>query len=284
MFLINKEIQELQKTLMDINLISGYCHEAYAAHLRSVSIASSTCKESTCDFNVESGDSEKSKRMFSQKHDGLCDETSGDCERDLSKVKQLSPTLQTYETCSTDTYISPHKDLKNSKDYLKASLSHFELSSWECNEKDVDKSDGCPQKTLHKSPPYSAKTDLNSSSTPRHFTVQRRAKQAHQRRQKLSLHESPAPGMKSPLHEQDCRYYMGIQQQDQNKTLSRYLENKDNGRCHISKAAIKHSLDLLISEYSRSQNADIVSNNKQRGLQEKVSNFVSEISEFRSDL
>jgi len=90
MFLINKEIQELQKTLMDINLISGYCHEACTAHLRSVSIAFSTCKESkkenTCgniDFNAKSGDSVKSKRLFSQKHDGLGDETSVDCERDL---------------------------------------------------------------------------------------------------------------------------------------------------------------------------------------------------------
>lgn len=71
------------------------------------------------------------------------------------------------------------------------------------------------------------------------------------------------------------------------KSLSRHLQNKDgmdNGRSHISKAAIKHSLDLLIKEYNHSQNADMVSNNKQRGLEEKVSNFVSEISEFRCDV
>lgn len=283
MFFINKEIQELQKTLMDINLISGYCHEAYAAHLRSVSIAFSTCKETkkenTCgniDFNVESGDSAKSKRMFSQNHDGLGDETSGDCERDLSEVKQHSLTLQTYKKGSTNNYISPHKD------YLKASLSHFELSLRECNEKDEDKSDGYPQKALPKSPSYIAKTDLkSSSSTPRHFTLHRGAKQVHQRQQKVTLHKSPAPGIRSPSHDQDCCYYMDIQQQDQvSKTLSRYLQSKDGMdkiRGHISKAAIKHSLDLLIKEYSRSQNADIVNNSKQSGLQEKVSNFVSEL-------
>lgn len=288
MFLINKEIQELQKTLMDINLISGYCHEAYAAHLRSVSIAFSTCKETkkenTCDnidFNAESGDSVKSKRMFSQKHDGLGDESSGDCEKDLSEVKQHSLTLQTYKKCSTNNYISPQKDC------LKASLSHFEISSRECNEKDEDNSDGYPHKTLSKIPSYIAKTDLkSSSSTPRHFILHRRAKQVHQRRQKVTLHKSPAPEMISPLHEEDCCNY--IQEQDQDsKTLTRYLQSKDgmdNSRGHMSKAAIKHSLDLLIKEYSHSQNADIVNNNKQRGLQEKVSNFVSELSEFRCDM
>lgn len=295
MFLINKEIKELQKTLMDINLISGYCHEAYAAHLRSVSIAFSTCKESkkenTCgsiDFNVESGDSVKSKRMFSQKHDGLGDETSVDCEKDLSEVKRHALTLQTYKKSNTNTYISPHKDVKNNKDYLKASLSHFEFSLRECTEKDEDKSDGCPQRSLPKSPSYIAETDLkNSSSTPRHFTLDRRAKPVHQRRQKVTLRKSPAPRMRNPLLEHHCRY-MAIQQQVQDsKSLSRYLQNKDgmdNGRSHISKAAIKHSLDLLIKEYNHSQNADMVSNNKQRGLEEKVSNFVSELLEFRCDV
>ncbi len=188
MFLINKETQELQKTLIDINPISGYCHEAYAAHLRSVSTAFSTCKESkkakkcgNIALNVESGNSMKSKHMFGQKHDGLGDETSGDGERGLSELKQHTLTSETYKKCSNKTYVSPHMDLKNRNDYFKASLSHFELSSSECSEKDEDKSDGCPRKTSTKSPSHITKTDLkNSSSPPTHFTLHRRARQAHQ--------------------------------------------------------------------------------------------------------
>jgi len=80
---------------------------------------------------------------------------------------------------------------------------------------------------------------------------------------------------------------MGIQHQDQDcKSLSRCLQNKDgmdNSPSHISKAAIKHSLDLLIKEYNHSQNADMVSKNEQRGLHEKVSNFLSDLSEFKCD-
>lgn len=295
MFLINKEIQELQKTLIDINLISGYCHEAYAAHLRSVSTAFSTCKESkkakkcgNIDLNVESGNSMKSNHMFGQKHDGLGDETSGDCERDLSELEQRTLTSETYKTCSTNTYVLPHKDLKNHQnDYFKASLSHFELSSSECNEKDEDKSDGCPQKTSNKSPSHIAKTDLkNSSSPPTHFTLHRRAKQTHQRRQKVALHMPPV--LRNLLREQDGSYNIGTQQRSQDgKTLSRYLQNQDsmnNGRSHISKAAIKHSLELLIKEYNYSQNAEIFNNIKQRDLYEKVCNFVSELSEFSCDV
>lgn len=290
MFLINKEIQELQKTLIDINLISEYCHEAYAAHLRSVSAAFSTCKESkkakkcgNIDLNVECGNSMKSNHVFGQKHDGLGDETSGDCERDLSELKQHTLTSETYKT-----YVSPLKDLKkHQNDYFKASLSHFELSSSECNEKDEDKSDGCPQKTSTKSPSQIAKTDLkNSSSPPTHFTLHRRAKQTHQRRQKVALHMPPV--LRNSLPEQDSSYNIGTQQRNQDgKTLSRYLQNQDgmnNGRSHISKAAIKHSLELLIKEYNSSQNAEIVNNNKQRDLHEKVCNFVSELSEFRCDV
>ncbi|KAL1280349.1 hypothetical protein QQF64_014949 [Cirrhinus molitorella] len=285
MFLINKEIQELQKTLIDINLISGYCHEAYSAHLRSVSTAFSTCQESkkakkcgNIDVNVKSANS-KSNHMFGQKHDALADETSNDCKRDLSELRQHTPTTETYKTCRANTYVSPRKDLKNSQDDFKASLSHSELSSSECNEKDEDKSDGCPQK----SPSHITKTYLkNSSSPPTHFTLHRRAKQAHQRRQKVALH-MPAV-LRNPFHEQG----MAIQLQGQDgKTLSRYLQNKDSmnsGRSHISKTAIKHSLGLLIKEYNCSQNADILKNNKHRDLNEKVSNFVSALSEFRCDV
>lgn len=295
MFLINKEIQELQKTLIDINLISGYCDEAYAAHLKSVSTAFSTCKESkkakkcgNIDLNVESGNSMKTNHMFGQKHDGLDDETSGDGERDLSELKQHTLTSETYKTCSTNTYVSPHKDLKNRQDdYFKASLSHFELSSSECNEKDEDKSDGCPRKTSTKSPSHIAKTDLkNSSSPPTHFTLHRRAKQAHQRRQKVTLHMPPV--LRNPLREQDGSNNIGPQQRNQDgKTLSRYLQNQDsmnNGRSHTSKAAIKHNLELLVKEYNYSQNADILKNNKQKDLHEKVCNFVSELSEFSCDV
>ncbi|RXN05707.1 hypothetical protein ROHU_033202 [Labeo rohita] len=283
MFLINKEIQELQKTLIDINLISGYCHEAYSAHLRSVSTVFSTCKESkkakkcgNIDVNVKSGNSMKSNLMFGQKHDGLADESSGDGERDL----QNTPTAETF---STNAYVSPRKDLKNSQDDFKASLSHFQLSSSECNEKDEDESDGCPQKTSTKSPSRIAKTDLkNSSSPPTHFTLHRKEKQTHQRRQKVAL--CMLPVLRNPLREQG----MAIQLQDQDsKTFSRYLQNKDsvnNGRSHKSKAAIKHSLELLIKEHNCSQISETVNNNKQRDLHEKVSNFVSELSEFRCDV
>lgn len=171
--------------------------------------------------------------------------------------------------------------LKNRQDdYFKASLSHFELSSSECNEKDEDKSDGCPQKTSTQSPSHIAKSDLkNSSSPPTHFTLHRRAKQAHQRRQKV---------LRTSLCEQNGSYDMGIQQQDQDgKTLSRYLQKKDsmnNGRSHISKAAIKHSLELLIKQERNCSQNDGILNNKQRDLHEKVSNFVSELSEFKCDV
>lgn len=244
MFLINKEIQELQKTLMDVNLISGYFHQASASHLRSVSIAFSTCNESKkarkcgyTDLNFESGNPVKSKRTFSQKHDGSGDETSAECERSLSEVKLHPLTPGLYKKCSTN----------NCKDPLNASLSHSELFSSEFNQKDEDEYDGCAQKTLEQ-PSNITKTDL----------------------------KIPAPGMKSHLNDK--------QQQDQDsKTLSRYLKNQ-HGRSYVSKATIKHGLHLLVGEYNHSQNADILNNNKQRGLQEKVSKFVSEISEFKCDV
>jgi len=70
-------------------------------------------------------------------------------------------------------------------------LSHVEIFLRECSEKDEDKSDGCPQKSLTKNPSYIAETDLkNSSLTPRHFTLDRRAKQVHQRRPKVTSQES----------------------------------------------------------------------------------------------
>lgn len=256
MFLINKEIQEVQKTLMDIKLISGYCHQAYTAHLRSVSIAFSTlkeCEKNLGDLNVASGDSVKSDVTFGQRHDSMRDclfeEDTGDSESDLSEVYETLDTKACKKLSSdsihltkTKNCVSPYEHLKNglgeniNGDCFDVSSSHLDILESSSSEK--VEGDAHPQKT--------------SQAT-----------------QKTDLHKYPVT--------------MKLSGEWKNsKTLSRhiqYQDTKSNARSHISKAVMKRGLDLLIKEYNDLQNLELLNKRKQRVLKDKVSDFVSELSE-----
>lgn len=278
-FLINKEMQEAQKTLVDIKLMSGYCHQAYTAHLRSVSIAFSTfkvCEKNNnlgnIDWNVESGDLVMSDVMFGQRHDSMKDcsfeEDAGDRGSDLSDVYETVDTNACEKLLARMKYCSPYISLgKNIKDdCFNVSSSCLDVLE-SCNGK--DEGHGYPQKTSQTS--HRTKTDLkNCSSSP--TQLHRRATPV---RQKQDLQKCPTPVTMKPSRERE-----------NSKTLSRriqYQNTKSNAGSHISKTAIKRGLDLLIREYNDPQNTELLNMRKQSALKDKVSHFISELSDYKCE-
>lgn len=283
MFLINREIQEVQKTLTDIKLISGYCHQAYTAHLRSVSIAFATFKEyeknlGNIDLNVKSADSVKSDVMFGQRHDSMKDclfeEDTGGRESDSSEVYETVDTNARKKLSSNSIHLTRTKNCTSSFKHFKNGLgdcfdvssSCFDVLESSSSEKDVD---AHTQKTSRAS---HTKAHLkNNSSSPTRFTLHRRRTPVHQ---KTDLRKCPTPVTRKPSREWK-----------NSKTLSRHIhyhDTKSDARS-VSKAAIKRGLDLLIKEYNDPQNLQLLNKRRRSVLKDKVSDFVSELSESKCE-